>query len=130
MSQKQDILDMLEDGKGYDEIEDSTGSKRSYIRSIAVSYRKGDSQNEGNEPEDEPEETPETPTKEPGMNFIDDVTPPESKDSGEKLTSGKEYHKAWIKAGKYQCGTCGATIGRTTDFCPHCGKQMAWEGIE
>lgn len=127
MSQKSDIEQMLEAGKGYDEIEDSTGSKRTYIRSIAVGYRK--TTGEGNTEEEEGTE-PETHTKKPeqksGMNFLDDK-PPEVKTEG---TSGADQHKAWVKAAKYECGSCGATIGKSESFCPHCGETLMWEGVE
>jgi predicted RNA-binding Zn-ribbon protein involved in translation (DUF1610 family) len=127
MTQKDRVKEMLKAGKGYDEIEDQTGSARSYIRSIAVGYRK----TEGEDKEEEKEERePETYKKEhketPGMNFLDDNTP-----KGEKPgKSGAAYHKEWVKAAKYECGVCGATIGRSTKFCPHCGELLVWEGIE
>ena len=131
MSQKQNIVDMLEDGKGYDEIEDKTGSKRSYIRSIAVAYRKRDAENEGDQQENEPTHPPKTESEEagtePSMNFVDDANP-HDRETGSK--TGLNHHKAWVKAAKYECGGCGATIGRTTDFCPHCGQRLHWEGIE
>lgn len=92
---------MLDAGKGYDEIEDKTGSNRSYIRSIAVEHRKGAA--EGNVPEEKEgeEQPPETTPPKPGMNFIDDATPPEDK-TGAK--TGLDYHKAWVKKAKYECG--------------------------
>ena len=127
MSQKDDIEQMLDVGKGYDEIEDHTGSQRSYIRSIAVNHRKRST--ETNVPEDtyREEQAPPETYETPGMNFLDDTEPPVKK-TGSK--TGSDYHKDWVKAAKYECGGCGATVGRTTDFCPHCGKTLSWEGIE
>ena len=127
MTQKSDIQEMLSAGKGYDEIEDKTGSNRSYIRSIAVEHRKGAAESHVPEEKEREEQPPETNPKTPGMNFIDDATPPEDK-TGEK--TGLDHHKAWVKKAKYECGSCGATIGRSTDFCPHCGKPLSWEGVE
>lgn len=131
MTQKSDIQEMLDAGKGYDEIEDKTGSNRSYIRSIAVDHRKraaegGLSPEEGGEKQP-PTAPPETPSETPGVNFIDDTKSPVEK-TGSK--TGLDHHKAWVKAAKYECGGCGATIGRSTDFCPHCGKPLSWEGVE
>ena len=126
MSQKSDIETLLEAGKGYDEIEDSTGSTRTYIRSIAVQYRKRDTEDEV--PDEPPKRSKEEkkPEENPSMNFVDDETPVEkSKDK-----SGADHHKEWVKAAKYECGQCGATIGKTTTFCPHCGKSLNWEGVE
>lgn len=131
MSQKDNVMQMLEVGKGYDEIEDITGSKRSYIRSIAVEYRKartqGETPPETNEPANTP--TPEEPSPSVGMNFIDDEERPSSspQNTGKK---GSDYHKEWVKAAKYECGHCGATVGKSSDFCPHCGETLLWEGIE
>ena len=124
MSQKTDIEKMLAQGKGYDEIEDATDSARSYIRSCAVSYRnrERDTEDEVSEPEEQQMETPK-----PSMKFIDDT--PEVKPDITDV-KGKQSHKEWVKAAKYECGGCGATIGRTQDFCAHCGKTLAWEGIE
>ena len=127
MTQKELIEQMLESEKGYDEIEDKTGSTRSYIRSIAVGYRKRSGEGEKTETQErEPETQPKT-TPEAGMNFIDDITPPKIK-TGSR--TGADHHKEWVKAAKYECGFCGATIGKSTSFCPHCGKPMVWEGIE
>ena len=131
MSQKSDIEEMLQAGRGYDEIEDETGSTRSYIRSIAVQYR-ANRQNE-REPEDEiPEEDhrepePQKKDKKPSMTFVDDETP---QDDPKEDKTGADHHKAWVKAAKYECGNCGATIGRNADFCGHCGKSFNWEGVE
>ena len=129
MSQKSDIEELLEAGRGYDEIEDTTGSNRSYIRSIAVQYRKGSKKTEIPEQKDEPTREEENPQENPSLNFIDDNNPPpvEKSNSGK---SGGDYHKEWVKAAKYECGHCGATVGKTTTFCPHCGKSLEWGGIE
>lgn len=126
MSQKSDIERMLDEGKGYDEIEDTTGSQRSYIRSLAVEHRKRSAETEIPEEKNEPEPTPELHKENPSLNFIDDSTPPVDK-TGTK--TGLDYHKEWVKKAKYECGGCGATIGRTTKFCPNCGKTLTWEGI-
>jgi V8-like Glu-specific endopeptidase len=126
MSQKEQVEEMLKAGKGYDEIEDQTGSTRSYIRSIAVGYRKRAGEGEKEETETRQPETHETEHAETaGMNFYDDN--PKTKTEHK---SGREHHKAWVKAAKYECGTCGATIGKTESFCPHCGETLVWEGIE
>lgn len=127
MSQKSDIQDMLDAGKDYDEIEDATGSKRSYIRSIAVDHRKRATEGETPEEGEGEKQPPATPHETPGMNFIDDTKPPVEPTGSKK---GLDYHKDWVKAAKYECGSCGATIGRSTDFCPHCGKPLHWGGIE
>ena len=127
MSQRTEIEDLLETGKGYDEIEDTTGSKRSYIRSVAVQYRKRAPEDEIPKEEPEHEDPPkEIATEKPSMNFIDD-TPAKTPSKGK---TGLEYHKEWVTAAKYECGHCGATVGRTSGFCPHCGNTLNWEGIE
>lgn len=128
MTQKEQVEEMLKAGKGYDEIEDQTGSARSYIRSIAVGYRKraGEDKKEETETrEPETHETHETEEEAAGMNFFDDNPKKET-----TTKSGADYHKAWVKAAKYECGTCGATIGRSSGFCPHCGEKLLWEGVE
>jgi len=135
MTQKEQVEEMLKAGKGYDEIEDQTGSARSYIRSIAVGYRKTVSEGKTEETkgaESETHETHETHetkhTETPGMNFLDDNEPkPKGKETGHK--TGSDYHKEWVKAAKYECGACGATVGKSTSFCPHCGETLVWEGI-
>lgn len=131
MSQKEQVEEMLNAGKGYDEIEDQTGSARSYIRSIAVGYRKRTAKDEPEEPKEREPETlkpKEEEEKLPGMNFFDDD--PKSKDVKTDHNTGAQHHKAWVKAAKYECGTCGATIGKSESFCPHCGETLIWEGIE
>lgn len=127
MSQKSNIQRMLDEGKGYDEIEDTTGSQRSYIRSLAVEHRKRSIEEEVPGKEEEPGEPPAKKEETPALNFVDDGAPP-PKETGTK--TGLDHHKDWVKAAKYECGNCGATIGRTTDFCPHCGKTLSWEGVE
>ena len=126
MSQKTDIEEMLAQGKGYDEIEDSTGSNRSYIRSVAVTYRnrEANTKDEVSEEEGVETKTPETSSVAPSLTFVDD-SPKET-----KTKTTRKSHKEWVKAAKYECGGCGATIGRTQDFCAHCGKTLVWEGIE
>lgn len=131
MSQKEQVEELLKAGKGYDEIEDQTGSARSYIRSIAVGYRKGVTETKAPPAQTEQaaggvQRVPETPAQTPGMNFLDDGTP-QQKAAGK---SGADYHKAWVKAAKYECGACGATVGKTSGFCPHCGETLVWDGIE
>jgi len=129
MSQKTSIEEMLAAGKGYDEIEDSTGSTRSYIRSVAVSYRnrEGEPENEVPKKKEEPTETQPKDEGKPSMTFVND-DPEEKEDKTD--AKGTQSHKEWVKAAKYECGGCGATIGRTQDFCAHCGKTLAWKGIE
>lgn len=127
MSQKSDIEEMLKAGKGYDEIEDTTGSNRSYIRSIAVNHRKREAEDSIPEEKTREEQPSETIVEHPGMNFIEDTKP---LDKQIESKTGSDYHKDWVKAAKYECGNCGATIGRSTDFCPHCGQTLSWEGVE
>lgn len=127
MSQKSDIQRMLDEGKGYDEIEDTTGSQRSYIRSLAVEHRKRSVEDEVPGEKEERKEPPKEDSKTPSLNFVDDSKPPVEKTG---IKKGSDYHKEWVKSAKYECGGCGATIGRTSDFCPHCGKTLSWEGIE
>lgn len=127
MTQKSDIEEMLDAGKGYDEIQDRTGSNRSYIRSIAVNFRKRAKEEPISEEEEEQQDTPAEP---PSMNFVDDVTPPKKPVDESESKTGSDYHKEWVKAAKYECGSCGATVGRTSDFCPHCGQTLSWDGIE
>ena len=131
MSQRSDIEALLEAGRGYDEIEDETGSQRSYIRSIAVQYRKRDTEVKTPEKEPEPEETPES-DKTPSLNFIDDDDdePVKKTRKRNKAKSGLDHHKEWVKDAKYECGNCGATIGKSATFCGHCGKSLEWMGIE
>lgn len=118
---------MLEAGKGYDEIEDQTGSSRSYIRSIAFEYRKAMGEGKKEKTENrEPETHEKEPTEKSGMNFYDD----NSKEDKTVTKSGADYHKAWVKAAKYECGACGCTIGKSESFCPHCGEALIWDGIE
>ena len=125
---KEQVEEMLKAGKGYDEIEDHTGSARSYIRSLAVQHRKGAATDDVPEPAEEPERAP-TPPETPSLTFLDDETP-EVKDNDSKGLNGRDHHKAWVKAAKYECGECGCTVGKTSDFCPHCGNTLVWEGIE
>jgi hypothetical protein len=129
MSQKSDIQRMLDEGKGYDEIEDTTGSQRSYIRSLAVEHRKRSVEEEIPGKEEKPGETPGK-EETPALNFVDDVTPSKVTNGAVTGKTGLDHHKEWVKNAKYECGGCGATIGRTSDFCPHCGKTLSWEGIE
>lgn len=133
MTQKERVEEMLKAGKGYDEIEDQTGSARSYIRSIAVGYRKNKPEEEetGEERRDPIEkiervERVEETHEKTGMNFLNDESP-EKKETGK---TGAEHHKEWVKAAKYECGACGATIGRSSGFCPHCGETLVWEGVD
>ena len=123
MSKKQQIEDALDAGKEYDEIEQETGATRGYIRSIASKHSKGATEEDMGEetPESKPED--QKTSENDALNLIDDVKKPEA--------SKGRYQEfgAWLKERKYECN-CGCVVGRKTKYCPHCGVELDWTGVD
>ena len=124
MSKKSEVEKLLTEGKEYDEIEATSGAKRSYIRTIAANHRKNA------EPDKIPTETTEPETKAEvesnEMRFENDLEGKTVQD-GDKM-EGKQYHKAWVAAKAYEC-SCGCTLNRRSTYCPHCGITLDWSGF-
>ena len=134
MTQKNTIEEMHAAGKDYDEIEEATGAKRTYIRTIISKYKKtlnaGDMEDEEEEPEQtEPKEDTEV-VDNGSMDFTNDLEGKNSMVGGKMAdtNTGKEYHKAWVSEKAFEC-SCGCTLNRKSTYCPHCGIALNWEGL-
>ncbi|MCW7072244.1 MAG: hypothetical protein OCU12_07990 [Methanophagales archaeon] len=128
MTLKEQILDILDEGEtDYGSIAERTGATRSYIRSVAYHHRKGKEETEMVEKTEVPAETPEedqveTEVKEPETLTI------KAEPEHERQGKYKPFDE-WLKERKYEC-ECGCVLGRTAKYCPHCGVELDWSGVE
>lgn len=130
MSQKTTVIELFEAGKDYDEIEASTGAKRTYIRTIISQHKKTLDAGDVGDEKGEHEEESEVNNEGEGMDFENDLEGENSK-TGDKMgdqKTGKEYHKAWVDAKAFECA-CGCTLNRKSKFCPNCGVSLDWSGF-
>lgn len=134
MSKKDEILEMIKDGASYDRVEQATGAERAYIRQIASNYRHKDDKKV--EVSDEGKESVQKNSFEDKKVVIDKVDDSLEFDMGKEDKtfkgegkSGLQHHKDWVAEKKYEC-TCGCTLNKKGDFCPHCGTTLDWEGVE
>jgi len=129
MTLKDSIIAILDEGEtDYGNIADRTGATRSYIRTVAHQYRKGKEASKMVEEIPEPlDKTPEedqveTEVKEPETLTIK----PEPEE--ERKNKYKPFDE-WLRERKYEC-ECGCVLGRTAKYCPHCGVELDWSGVE
>lgn len=128
MSKKSQILSLLDEGKTYDEIQETvTGATRSYIRTVATGHRKDAKPNEIPSENPEPKEKPGIEDGSGGMEFENDIDDEKHNMTNDKK-SGPEYHKAWVEAKAYEC-SCGCTLNRKSTYCPNCGVVLDWSGF-
>ena len=141
MSHKAIVIELFEAGKDYDEIQEATGAKRSYIRTIISKYKKTlDAGNVGDQAGEQEEEKPEVISNDKDdqavkdenkeMHFKNDLDGADA-DGGDNMgdqKTGAQYHKAWVDAKAFECA-CGCTLNRKSKFCPNCGVTLDWSGF-
>lgn len=130
MTKKNEVETLLAEGKGYDEIQETTGAERSYIRNIAANYRKSNKKDELSEEDKKPDEKSGSEVDNGEMDFKNDIEG-EDNEVGDQMgnpKTGKEYHKAWVEARAFEC-SCGCTLNRKSKFCPNCGITLDWSGF-
>lgn len=133
MSQKEEILELIKDGISYDQIEQTTGAARGYIRQVASDHRQRDKTAAISKETHESKETSEGAeegTQMKGESLeIEGKKKPEKKWDAPGDKTGLEHHKEWVAAKKYECN-CGCTLNKKGDFCPHCGTPLDWSGVD
>lgn len=76
-------------------------------------------------------DTRENQTSNGGINS--DGSTENSPDMGERITfiGGNENMQESIhKDNEYNCQDCGSPLSKGQKYCPQCGKELNWEGIE
>ncbi len=130
MTKKIEDETLLAEGKGYDEIQETTGAERSYIRNIAANYRKSNKKDELSEEDKKSDEESGSGVDNGEMDFKNDLAGMDNMagDEGKGAKTGKEFHKAWVEAKAFECA-CGCTLNRRSKFCPNCGVTLDWSGF-